>query len=385
MRKQREINSLLTPTHLLCVSKRGDIQVSYVQTRVTSGTNIGGQIAHDLRRKVPSYIQQEPELELMFYRKWEFGDKEPHYIYSDNIQLIKSLQKQIKHEMQKRISQQEKYYREKHGRAMPRNTNHFFKGIVTFSKEDSKGTSTNEKNRNQMDLAMQKYMDMMYETYGTKPLYYVRHEDETTVHYHFVSENFDYEEARTVLRRLVKYEFSKMQNIVGTAFADLGYQRGRSKYDTNAEHKHFLKWREEEALKLKNMVKKTALILKDTSIDNSVFETIEEEDKEDILKLLKQLELKQEEITECKDVIAHYKKVRKVFLEEHGREMDDDTLLELREVEEKTRNVRVVLKSLRKELKELNLKKEEIVNELETQTEPDIQKNISMVNKRRSR
>ena len=97
------MNSLLTPTHLLCESKRGDTQVSYVQTRVTSGTNIGGQIAHDLRLKIPSYIQQEPEVELMFYRRWEFGDREPHYIYGENMQMIQSLQKQIKNEMQERI------------------------------------------------------------------------------------------------------------------------------------------------------------------------------------------------------------------------------------------------------------------------------------------
>lgn len=358
------MNSLLTPTHPPCINKRGDTQVSYVQTRVTSGTNIGGQIAHDLRRKVPSYIQQEPELELMFYRKWEFGDKEPHYLYGDNVQLIKSLQKQIKYEMQKRISQQEQCYREKYGRAIPRNTNHFFKGIVTFSKEDFNSIPTNEKNRNRMDLAMQKYMDMMYETYGTKPLYYVRHEDETTVHYHFVSENFDYEEARTVLRRLVKYEFSKMQDMVGTVFADLGYQRGKSKYDTKAEHKHFLKWREEEALKSKKTVKKTALILKDTSIDNFVFEMMEKEDKEELLKLLKQLELKQEEITECKDVIAHYKEKRKVFFAEYGGKMDEGVILQLRKIEEKTRGARVALKSLREELKELTIQRGKIVDQV---------------------
>jgi hypothetical protein len=368
------MNSLLTPTHLLCVSKRGDTQVSYVQTRVTSGTNIGGQIAHDLRRKIPSYIQQEPEVELMFYRRWEFGDREPHYIYGENMQMIQSLQKQIKNEMQERIRIQEKYYREKHGRAMPRNTNHFFKGVVTFSKEDSSGISTNKKNRNKLDIAMQKYMEMMNETYGTKPLYYVRHEDETTVHYHFVSENFDYEEARTVLRRLVKYEFSKMQDMVGTVFADLGYQRGRSKYDTKAEHKHFLKWREEEAFQSKKIVHETTLMLKKARINISVFETMEKGLKEELLKLLKQLESKQHEITECKEVITHYKEMRKAFLKEHSGEMDDAAVLQLHKIEEKTRNTRVALKSLRGELKELSIQREKILGKPSMQTQKNVKK-----------
>jgi len=355
------MNYLLTPTHLLCVNKRGDTQVSYVQTRVTSGTNIGGQIAHDLRRKIPSYIHEEPELELMFYRKWELGDREPYYIYGDNMQLIQSLQKQIKHEMQERIHKQEEYYREKHGRTMPSNTNHFFKGVVTFSKEDSNGIRTNEKDRNKLDIAMQKYMDMMIETYGTRPLYYVRHEDETTVHYHFISENFNYEEARTVLRRLVKYEFSKMQDMVGTVFSDLEYQRGRSKYDTKAEHKHFLKWREEQVFKAKKTVHETALILKKTRINFSVLESMENELKEELLEILKQVESKQQEITEFKEIIVHYKQMRKEFLKEHSGEMDDDAVLQLRKIEEQTTNTRKALKALRGELKELSMMRDEIV------------------------
>lgn len=334
----------------------------YVQTRVKSGKGIGGQVAHDLRRKKPAYIQKETEVALMLYKKWDYGNTTPHRIYGDDLNHIKDIQSQIKTEMQNRIVLQKQHYKEKHGRSMPNSSNHFFKGLITFSKEDIEGNTTNDKDKFKLDTCTENYLDLMLETYGTLPLYYVRHEDETTVHYHFVSENFNYNEARTVLRRLVKFEFSKMQNMVGQTFKDLGYKRGKSKYDTKSEHIDFSTWQNEQNQQSKEEVTDTIQIIKNTKLDINDITNLNVNVKNELLEILKLIAKKEQEIEAVKEILLKYKQARKAYIESHTHGMTHEEVLELRKLEENTGDTRSTIKILRVELKELIAKKDEITS-----------------------
>ena len=185
----------------------------YVQVRIASGKNIGGQVSHDGRRRKPAYVDCESHAVMMVYKadSDEYMDYDVYHVLSDEDSNIKCIQELIKEEMQRRIKLQQKAYRDMHKRAMPKTSNHFFKGIITFSHENIVDEATNDMDRNHLDMQAEMFLRFINDDYGVYPLYLTRHEDETTVHYHFVCENFDYEKARTVQRALSRGQFSKMK------------------------------------------------------------------------------------------------------------------------------------------------------------------------------
>lgn len=343
----------------------------YVQVRIASGSNIGGQVSHDCRKRKPAYVQGESKIIMLVYKGDSdvYMDSQCFDIHGDNDATIKYAQKHIKDEMQQRIICQKLRYKEQHNKNMPKTSNHFFKGIITFSHEDTVGEISNEKERKYLDRCAEMYLQIIDDEYGVSPVYLARHEDETTVHYHFVVENFEYEKARTVQRALSRGQFSKMQDLVGEAFEPERYQRGEPKFITRKNHVPFQEWERQQIAKANVAVIETAQIVKNTKSDIVELKTMQEEATNELLEILKLIVAKEEEIEEFKDILGKYKEVRKLFIESHSASINESDVLELRKIEEVTGKTRKVLSGFKSELKELKDRRDEILNGVESKEE----------------
>ena len=293
-------------------------------------------------------------------------DNDVYHVLSDEDSNIKHIQELIKEEMQRRIKSQQEAYRDMHKRAMPKTSNHFFKGIITFSHENTVDEATNDMDRNHLDMQAEMFLRFINDDYGVYPLYLARHEDETTVHYHFVCENFDYEKARTVQRVLSREQFSKMQDLVGEAFSPDRYQRGEPKFKTGAKHVKFQEWERQQIAKSNKEVKETAHIVQNTKTDIAELKTMYEEAKNELLEILKLIVVKEEKIGEFKEILQKYKEMRSLHIEAHPAGLDEEAVVQLRQIEEGTGKCRKVLGGLRGELKELKVKRDEILSGVES-------------------
>ena len=340
----------------------------YVQVRVESGKNIGGQVSHDCRRRKPVYVDCESHVVIMVYKAdtEEYMDNEKYHVISDDDANIKRIQKLIKEEMQRRIKTQQEAYKDMHKRAMPKTSNHFFKGIITFSHENTVGEVTNDMDRDHLDMQADMFLRIINDEYGVYPLYLTRHEDETTVHYHFVCENFDYEKARTVQRALSRGQFSKMQDLVGEAFAPDRYQRGESKFKTEANHVKFQEWERQQIAKANAEVKETAQIVHNTKSDMVKLKTMANEATNELLEILKLIVEKEKEVDEFKAFLQTYKEMRSLHIEANADGLNDEALAKLRKIEENTGKTRKVLSILRGEVKELKVKRDELLGGVES-------------------
>jgi hypothetical protein len=340
----------------------------YVQVRVTSGKNIGGQVSHDGRRRKPAYVDCESHVVMMVYKadSDEYMDNNKYHVLSDDDSNIKRIQELVKEEMQRRIKSQQKAYRDMHKRAMPKTSNHFFKGIITFSHENTVGEATNDMDRKHLDMQADMFLRIINDEYGVYPLYLTRHEDETTVHYHFVCENFDYDKARTVQRALSRGQFYKMQDLVGEAFAPDRYQRGEPKFTTGANHVKFQDWERQQIAKANAEAKETAHIVQNNKSDITELRTMVKDASSELIEIHRLIVEKEDEIEEGKEILGTYKELRKSHLEVHSDGMDDDGVSKLRKIEELTGNGREVLGVLRGELKDLKVRRDELLGGVES-------------------
>jgi len=354
----------------------------YVQVRIKSARNIGGQVSHDTRRRKPAYVKAESEVVVLVYNAdaEDYDDNAVYEVKGDNDINIKRVQKQIKEEMQKRIATQQKAYKQMHKRAMPKTTNHFFKGIITFSHENTVGEKTNDMDRSLLDRQAYKFLEIMYEEYETSPLYLARHEDETTVHYHFVCENFNYEKARTVQRALESKEFSKMQDLVGEAFVLDRFQRGEPKYKTGADHVKFQTWEREQITKSNVEAKETAKIVQKTKTNIEALKESVKEDENELLEIIKRIVEKEKDIAEKKALVTKAKEVRKAFVESWKSNSKNADLEKLRTYENKTQKYRGELKIVRSELKEFQTKRDKLLSEIESK-KTNIDNSIKQIEK----
>jgi len=339
----------------------------YVQVRIASGKNIGGQVSHDGRRRKPAYVDCESHAVMMVYKadSDEYMDNDVYHVLSDEDSSIKRIQGLIKQEMKRRIKSQQEVYKEMHKRSMPKTSNHFFKGIITFSHENTVGESTNDMDRSHLDMQAEMFLRFINDDYGVYPLYLARHEDETTVHYHFVCENFDYEKARTVQRVLSREQFSKMQDLVGEAFSPDRYQRGEPKFKTGANHVKFQEWERQQIARANKEVKETAHIVQNTKTDIAELKTIANEATNELLEILRLIVEKEKEIDEFKEILQKYKEMRSLHIEANPDGLDDEGVAKLRKIEESTGKCRKALGVLRGELKELKIKRDEIFSGVE--------------------
>ena len=74
------------------------------------------------------------------------------------------------------------------------------------------------------------------ERQNVKPVYIVKHLDEKTPHYHFLTEGCDLDNGKSRSCELGRRACREMQDIAGRHFGALGFMRGQSKSLTGAEH-----------------------------------------------------------------------------------------------------------------------------------------------------
>ena len=133
--------------------------------------------------------------------------------------------------MESRDSQR-KDYLAFHGRALPKNTRQFVRGLIGLSGY-AWGISTTDLGCAGFDFVLS-----LQETWGVSAFYVVLHLDEVSPHFHFLSANYSYTGHQTLLRNLSRGDFSWLQDLAGACFAPVGYVRGQPRSVTHARHKN---------------------------------------------------------------------------------------------------------------------------------------------------
>lgn len=98
-------------------------------------------------------------------------------------------------------------------------------GFIGFGHD----AQANDLNHENLDRCAQKYLEDFCERHNVEVLYLVRHMDETTVHYHFVTTNYNSELKQTL--HLKRDCLRKEQDRIGEAFSSMGLTRGMDKQE----------------------------------------------------------------------------------------------------------------------------------------------------------
>ena len=80
----------------------------------------------------------------------------------------------------------------------------------------------------------------------SEALYISLHLDEKTPHLHYQLENLNRETGRTVARTIKKPTLSKLQDIAGQVFSEIGLQRGQNREITGKRYKSVAEGHREE-------------------------------------------------------------------------------------------------------------------------------------------
>ena len=173
------------------------MQVSF-RIKNLKGGEASGAVAHDLRRKVPGYVDRART--------------------SKNAILVGGPP-----DIPSSIASQGERVKARTGKKLRKDANLFLSGILTFSR-DARGLV----NATPPDQQAREMAKRFASENRVKLLYLVRHSDETTVHYHFMTENItsDGESAKNKLSPPV---LSKWQDIAGEVFSEVGIGRGMPK------------------------------------------------------------------------------------------------------------------------------------------------------------
>ena len=94
--------------------------------------------------------------------------------------------------------------------------------IITFDNEFHK--NQDNINREDLDKCASNFIEDFCKKKGCEVTYLVRHDDESTAHYHATFTNLDYETLKTL--RLDKKDTSELQDLAGENFKSMGINRG---------------------------------------------------------------------------------------------------------------------------------------------------------------
>lgn len=188
-------------------------------------------VSHDIRLKAPAYLRNDPNASMVIFRTRDQGGN--GQLTSD---VARSRPEEARNALYDHIDALDKEQRErntahktKKGGKPLQNT--FIRGIITFTPEGV----TNIKPAD-LDKAAFKTLRGICERQNVKPVYIVKHLDEKTPHYHFLTEGCDLENGKSRSCELGRRACREMQDIAGRNFGALGFQRGQSKSLTGAEH-----------------------------------------------------------------------------------------------------------------------------------------------------
>ena len=173
------------------------MQVSF-RIKNLKGGEASGAVGHDLRKKVPSYVDRSKTGQNAIL------DGCPPDVSAS-------------------IASQGERVRARTGKKIRKDANLFLSGIITFSKD-----ARSQVNSTPPDAQAREMARRFAEENRVKLLYLVRHSDETTTHYHCLWENItsDGESAKNKLSPPV---LSRWQDVAGEVFSQVGIGRGTPK------------------------------------------------------------------------------------------------------------------------------------------------------------
>lgn len=135
-------------------------------------------------------------------------------------------------------------YAARNGRKMPSNAKPMVAGVITFgtSREKGPGEGLNDEerqrinrmNKEAMDAAAKRYMEWLEVYHGCKVTYCVRHDDESTRHYHFMATNVNHK-GKSLTKHMSRADFADLQDYASVCFPD--FERGRNKKVRSCDYK----------------------------------------------------------------------------------------------------------------------------------------------------
>ncbi|RXJ87480.1 hypothetical protein [Arcobacter sp. CECT 8985] len=253
------------------------------------------------------------------------------------------------------------------------------------------------------DAAIDQFMFDIQKRYGLTKLSFDCHFDEgyvkngrtyLNVHVHCVFVNFSFEKERSVLRRMKKKDWSKIQDIAQDSFEkhDFNFRRGISKKITKKEHLEridFITKKKEEELKnqekslkaLKNDIKKhsdftTSMKFTSQKLKNDKKTLLNEVKikKEEVKKIDNELKIKNLELEELNEFREELKDFTKDFIKNHTKKINNKYII---------KNINNFYNSLKNEFFEfssINIINEKI-EELQLNLKKEKNKNINLEEK----
>ena len=207
----------------------------YVSTRIKavgSAKAVQG-LMHDTRFTVPGYLRRDPEVKFH-----SFEEDFTMAFYGDKDDELKAY---CRASIMDSVREQQKIYREKVGQKADSKGNWTITGVLTFSEHSVDGMD-NDKLLNLGKKAVRKIAAEL----NVKPIYISLHLDEKTPHLHYQLENLNRETGRTVARTIKKPVLSKLQDIAGEVFSEIGLKRGQSRDTTGKRYKTVAEGHREE-------------------------------------------------------------------------------------------------------------------------------------------
>jgi hypothetical protein len=172
-----------------------------VRVQGVKGVKAGGQVSHDSRKgQVPGYVDKERSHE--------------------NKVLLGSFDS-----LKVKCQEQVQRYREFSHKEMRKDANLFIAGVITFDREAKMQVDSSPP-----DAQAKDFVESFCRKYKTEPVYLVRHSDESTVHYHFMTENID-KNGKAVTNQLNRPALKSLQDEAGQVFSAVGLSRGVSKIE----------------------------------------------------------------------------------------------------------------------------------------------------------
>jgi hypothetical protein len=169
-----------------------------------------GSVVHDFRQKVPRYVDKtKTHLNGIIFGKTP--------------------------DIARSISEQGERVKSRTGKKLRKDANLFLSGILTFSKDARDRVNSTPPDREALEFARK-----ISEFYKIKTLYAVRHNDETTVHYHLFFENIN-SDGESVKNKLTPQILSQWQTRAGETFSSIGFSRGTRKSERIARGDDFSK------------------------------------------------------------------------------------------------------------------------------------------------
>jgi flagellar biosynthesis chaperone FliJ len=195
--------------------------VSVRVSAVGSSGKVGGQIKHDLDfEHRPSYTTRDESNVILLG-----GDfKETKALAKDRTAEIIQTYNGSQDELRASLDLPEE---RRKVRSWGANQDTYKMGIITFSQEATDSIQSGEIDKEALDRQALEYVHEFADRHNSKILYLVRHEDEQSPHYHFMFENFDKEQGRTI--RFLKSDLEAVQDLAGEVFAEVGLSRGEKK------------------------------------------------------------------------------------------------------------------------------------------------------------